>query len=379
MDFKTELLNEQIDIRQIETLLNEALGDSDFFNEGLLTGRYGKNILEYFVNILGVKEMFRDPNETLFQIIKIQKKCISDSLCDGIIGLLWYLNYLHKSDFIECRVNEEFSERLVMLEHQMESVYKTRGIDFLYGGLGYTFLFLELDYKVEDIVEKSLCFLEEGMISTSEGISWHSIYEGKVINMGLAHGMPSIIRILSMMYKKSAIYKERILFLLKGAIKFMINSKQDINEFDSYFPYEHSKSRTTRLAWCYGDLTVALSIWHAGRIVGIKEWEKEAIGIAKESCKRKSFRNDVLEDLCICHGSSGIAHIYNRFYQYTGIDEFRYASDYWIGVTLKKICQIDIKSKLKGGILEGLSGVCLVLLNRIKEYDMSWDRCLLIS
>ena len=200
--------------KNIMNILRGVLDEEVDYSEGLLTGRYGKNILEYLVNYLCIKDLEVNPNQTLLKIVSTQKNKDSDSFCDGAIGLFWYLNYLHKSEFIDCDIKNEFSYRLEMLEKAMEVVYGSQGFDFLYGGLGYTFLFLELDYKVEDVIEKSLNILESKMISVQDGFYWNSIFERVKINMGLAHGIPSIIRILTIMYEKSSRYKDRIFFLL---------------------------------------------------------------------------------------------------------------------------------------------------------------------
>src|SRR5262249_50638009 len=89
-----------------------------------------------------------------------------------------------------------------------------------------------------------------------------------------------------------------------------------------------------RLAWCYGDAGLAAAVFLAARSVGEKSWEQEALAIARCAATRRGQSCGVV-DACFCHGTSGLAHIFNRFYQATHDETFAVGSRLWIERTLQ--------------------------------------------
>jgi lantibiotic modifying enzyme len=135
-----------------------------------------------------------------------------------------------------------------------------------------------------------------------------------------------------------------------------------------------------------------MALWQAARTIQNKEWECIALDILLHTTTRKNPAKERVIDGGICHGSSGIAHIYNRLYQSTGIDVFRDAAIHWIDDTLAKAQFIDGIAGYKTwhspkyggwithtGLLEGVSGIGLVLLSFISDIEPRWDECLLLS
>jgi hypothetical protein len=108
--------------------------------------------------------------------------------------------------------------------------------------------------------------------------------------------------------------------------------------------------------------------------------------------KRRGLQKNGVVDAGICHGTAGIAHIFNRFYRDTQLDSFKHATDYWIDQTLK---MAKFKDGLAGykswqghengwkneyGLLEGIAGIGLVLHSYLHpEIEPTWDSCLLLS
>ncbi len=96
-------------------------------------------------------------------------------------------------------------------------------------------------------------------------------------------------------------------------------------------------------------------------------------------------------DACFCHGTSGIAHIFNRMWRETGMPECKDAAAYWIGQTLSLAKFEDGLAGYKTwqgtergfqneyGLLEGIAGIGLVLLSYHYEIEPTWDECLLLS
>jgi lantibiotic biosynthesis protein len=168
----------------------------------------------------------------------------------------------------------------------------------------------------------------------------------------------------------------------------------------SYFPSvteETSKlSKSSRLAWCYGDLGVAISLWHAGKTLNNAIFVNEAIEIIENSTKRIDIDECMVWDAGLCHGSAGVAHIYRQFYHNTGIESFSKASDYWNNITINNLCNHDdglagFKTRhfdkktsqwcwIKDyGFLTGIAGIGLSIISNVSETKLSWDEGLLIS
>jgi len=71
----------------------------------------------------------------------------------------------------------------------------------------------------------------------------------------------------------------------------------------------------------------------------------------------------------------GIAHLYNHFYQQTSIEAFKTAALYWISETYS---QKTIQSEIDVSLLDGLTGVGLVLISAMADFKPDWDSCLLL-
>jgi hypothetical protein len=93
----------------------------------------------------------------------------------------------------------------------------------------------------------------------------------------------------------------------------------------------------------------------------------------------------------ICHGSAGIAHIFNRLQQATGSEVLRAAAESWLGqvvdawrpgVGLGGFLAADDADGgigIQAGFLTGAAGIGLVLLAAATPVEPRWDRLYLLS
>lgn len=148
--------------------------------------------------------------------------------------------------------------------------------------------------------------------------------------------------------------------------------------------------KNSRLAWCYGDLGAAIAFWQAGNTLGEQRWKTEALHILQHASKRIDLHANQVVDAGICHGTAGIAHIFNRFYRETKQIFLKDAADYWINETLKMATQKDGLCGYKAwqgeegwvaqqGLLEGIAGIGLVLISYLSTEDAAWDKAFLLS
>jgi hypothetical protein len=120
------------------------------------------------------------------------------------------------------------------------------------------------------------------------------------------------------------------------------------------------------------------------------------VGAALETAglaARRSLSGSGVTHPCLCHGSAGLAHIFSRFYQWTGQTEFREAALRWYRWTLDMRVQgtgiggyraeqagaEESPALLDSALLEGSLGIGLVLLAALDSTDPAWDRVLLLS
>lgn len=183
--------------------------------------------------------------------------------------------------------------------------------------------------------------------------------------------------------------------MLDGAVLFLLNNRLDINKYSSYFPnlsLDSELPKSSRLAWCYGDLGISVALYQAGKITQNREWINKSVEILLHSTKRRTFETTFAIDGGLCHGTAGIAHIYNRMYKCTSIEDFKLTSDFWFSETLKmakfpdglagfKAWRTPERGNwaLESGFLEGIAGIGLAMISAVSDIEPNWDECLLLQ
>lgn len=370
----------------------------------LLCGESGM-VLYNFVcgQTITLDRFYEDANNKLIEILSQQNKIAHYSFCIGVAGFFWAYNFFIKNNFINTGIN--ITHNYINLFKISIGELKQNNYDYLHGSLGICLNALEnIDENAQQYLNEVINILSINADKNLYGISWKSIeFESKteMYNLGLSHGLPSIITIISYIYE-AGIAKEKCLELLQGSINWLLQQKLPEGSL-SIFPYsvpvekpENYQPAPSRLAWCYGDLGIARSLWLAGKATDNETWQQEAINIMLHASKRRNLEENKVYDAGLCHGSAGIAHIFNRFYQDTKIEEFKTAATYWYKVTLdfarfedgiggyKKYVPSQNESEEgrwenSAGILEGSAGIGLALLAAISNEEPKWDRCLLLS
>ena len=174
-----------------------------------------------------------------------------------------------------------------------------------------------------------------------------------------------------------------------------MEQKQDPKKTQSIFPNwvsDELLSKSSRLAWCYGDLGIGIALYQTAMIIKDKNLEMESLEILKHTTKRRDLQENRVIDAGLCHGTAGIAHIYNRMFNYTGDEIFKESALYWIDQTLKFGKFPDgfagyktWKTEKYGGwvndtgLLEGIAGVGLMFISALSDIEPRWDHCLLLS
>jgi len=379
---------------------------SEFTEEdglGLMGGKVGLALFFFYYARYTMKEEFADIGlELLSEIFDgINNGFSYHTHAGGLAGIGWTVEHLAKVDFLDADTNEILSDLDPYLQKTMNYDMDNKNYDFLHGAVGNGTYFLNRlpDPKAREYLSQLVDRLEEMSETEADGsIKWRSTLNHEEnttgYNLSLSHGMAAIIAFLGKTAELE-INKDKSMHLLTGAVNYLLTFKLDREKYISNFPSwieEGVDLGPSRLAWCYGDLGVAISLLHAARNVNNKEWEKIAVDVLKDSCSRRDIKENTVLDAGLCHGASGIMHIYNRAYQEIGEEIFKETALYWAKVTLDMAVHEDGIAGYKAwhtekyggwqaeyGFLEGGAGIGLALIGLLLDVPCGWDRTLFIS
>ena len=324
----------------------------------------------------------------------------------GIAGFVWTLDHLEKEGFVEIGCDELLPEFDNYLFDMMMLDMKNGNYDFLTGGIGYAYYFLSRyentkikmrKKKYEDFIMQFIKLLND--ISIVDGANLKLVMEmsfnkQKVYNLGLSHGMASIVGILTKLCQHD-IFKQKATFLLTGAINYILSVKNSDFASTYLFPKfvnaDGDFNYHGRLAWCYSDLGIALRLWHAGEMLEEDKLKDTANSVLNHIAGHRSPKEHGVVDAGFCHGSFGNAHIFRSIGKKTNIAPIQDAGEFWMYDGLSKGKHLDGYAGYKQwnsiennwyvttGLLEGVSGIGLVIIDYLGYFDSSWDECLMIS
>jgi hypothetical protein len=140
------------------------------------------------------------------------------------------------------------------------------------------------------------------------------------------------------------------------------------------------------LGWCYGDLTIALTLARVGQTLERQDLVDEAKRIGLHAAMRDE-NSAMVKDAGICHGSAGLMLIFQMLNEIIPMPEFEKASDYWFENTIVRFKENGLEGFYANkagnlieetGLLEGYSGVGLCLLAR-QGISPDWADALLLT
>jgi lantibiotic biosynthesis protein len=213
------------------------------------------------------------------------------------------------------------------------------------------------------------------------------------LDLGVAHGIAGAIGLLARFVvadiepRRSRALLERVVELLVAAVP-----PREPPRFPAWVTPGDPGGLPARLAWCYGDLGIALALLAAARATDRAEWEEVAVSLASGAAARRSADAGVI-DTCLCHGSAGAAHAFHHLFRATGRAVLGEAALYWVDRTL----ELHRPGEAYGGfpratvepggtrwapnatLLGGATGVCLALLAAVTRDEPAWDELLLFG
>lgn len=324
------------------------------------------------------------------------------SLAGGVAGVGFAAQHL--SSLLEI----EDSDPDAVLEEALLSVLDSSQPEpeLLYGLAGLAVYAVERLARPEaaSCLERVVVLLGESAERTSDGATWFTPPDAMparhleqasdgYYNLGVAHGVPGVIPAVAAA-AAAGVANETARALLDDAVRWVLAQRLN-GDGGSCFPYWVAAGRAptpARSAWCYGDPGIAAALLATSRAVGVEEWEREALAIARCAAERPEQETGV-GDAALCHGAAGLGHIFNRIHQATGDALTREAAIAWFDRTLRMRSstagvagyeavlgrEADSPRADDPGVLTGAAGIGLALLAATSDLEPGWDRLLGIS
>jgi len=386
--------------RKLDEIAGILCDSKDKFDSpGVLAGISGLTLFMYYYSRFTGDSKYAEVGEQALEraVEMINNGYKYHAFCSGISGLAWTCEHLEQNGFIDRDFIAVFKDMEPFLLFRMEKELEKKNYDFLQGGIGVGYYFLSKRNPNKKNNQSLYSGLQKtAIVGANDTIKWEAkkSESGKtVFNISLCHGMSSIVVILTKLMKNYP-HVGIIKTMLLKAVNYIF-LQQLPNPSVSFFPSLSSESdekpQQSRLGWCYGDLGIAQAILQASKALKNKSHESAAIKILLHNCNRRDLNDNRVKDACLCHGASGISHIFNRLFVNSQIDKFKETSFYWMERTIEMANFSDglagFKS-WKGGkegweknysVLEGITGIGLSILSFLNPELINWDECLLLS
>lgn len=323
--------------KELDAIVDEVVNTmSSYPSVGFLAGTSGALLLLWYYN----KYIDRSYQA---KIDKLENQCIQDifegkfkdmSYCNGLSGILSVFNHLEEEKLSAISIKDIDNVSIPYLWRHIQHLMDEKKYDFLYGVMGIIQPFFFFN-KGHDYIHQVLKRIYNSVEKKGDIISFpfnNYFTNEKEENLSISHGLVSVINFIIKAFK----YKIDIEIcndLLEGLIKYIKKQKIDHIKYNAYYPNFAIKDqpiRASRLGWCYGDLSIALMYWEAGKVKKNPSWKQEAIEILDFATNRLDLEQNQIQDACICHGTSGIAMIFNRMFYETNFQRYKDARDYWI-------------------------------------------------
>ncbi len=343
-------------------------------------------------------------DETLFSdaLDRFQEE-LSPDFCDlssGLAGQAWFLEYLNqdKSEDYDGDLLEEVDKLLF----EVLNVSPWQGELEMVLGLGGYAVYAARRAKMTnraDLYEAIVAHFEQAAIALpGDLLAWsqpaRSSYRFNLdepdlpeFNLGLAHGVPGIIAALLPAYSIPSL-QQRAERLLKMSCDWLIQQQNPPQGYGSCFGSVAGDHSTSRLGWCYGDLTIALTLARAGTLLDRISYIECAQKLALHATGRDA-KGGAIRDAGLCHGHVGLALIFKLINNILPHPAIENAASDWLDFGLKQyqrqgleaFCRFDgLKDAYveDAGLLMGYAGIGLGLLAMLDD-DMDWVDCLLMG
>ncbi|TLX46009.1 lantibiotic biosynthesis protein [Pseudoalteromonas phenolica] len=389
-------------VREIIQSLAEKVSQ-DLHNvetNGLLSGLAGHLLFLY--NAYRIDPSFVD--ETLFseKLEKLQEELEQQGfeLSNGLAGQAWVLEYLNQAD-MEDYDSELLSDMDQIFYDALNFQPWPGEIESVLGLAGYAPYTARRSKQSEQAALYGVIvdnFASVAQQVDDKLISWsqpeYSVYRFEKddrkkpeFNLGLAHGVPGIIAALIPALNIDAI-KDKTAQLVTQSCDWLLTQQNPNHEEEHCYGSCSGGEHKSRLGWCYGDLTIALTLARAGHALDRPSYVDEARRMALKAAKRDA-ESGFINDAGLCHGFVGLVSIYQLLNQLMPHPELEQAAKYWLNYSLEQYQEKGLEAfyAYNGettqhyenfGFLMGYAGVGVGFISVLND-DLDWAECLLMA
>lgn len=365
---------------------------------GLGAGRTGILLYLFYAYKHELITGFEQFEEETLALSNVGLNEIGCSYGAGKAGLNWFYQVMFNQGLLD----QEDVDLLCFDDEYLESfaysALQGGNYDFLYGSTGAAaYLLFRYGQEKEAFFIKLMAAFNTLVMQYKGAVPAYNLSENRLVpemvNLGLAHGLPAILKFCILCYNRSVCREESRALALQLIAYLRAQVNTDTRE--CYFPSvveegAVSDEKLSRLGWCYGDLGIAYVLYQAALTFADEELRTFALTVLEHSTQRRHNEQTLVHDAGFCHGSAGIAHFYNRLWLETEMPVFREATDYWMQQTLAYAKYEDGAGGYKKwdgasrswerdySLLEGAAGIGLVMISYLTG-DCSWDYSLMLE
>lgn len=332
------------------------------------------------------------------------------SFSSGIAGVLWMIKKIDKNGELIDPTSLHALDKFIF--DNLSTLKDHNNWDPLHGlvGIGQYFISDEngdFYHSANNSILDHLKHLIERPNNTSS-LTWavrkeitEFEYPTLIYDFGIAHGNAGVILYLLNLYKKG-FQKGVVKNLVLEAIEFIESYKTTDAKNLCMYPLTLVEGSIGadkfdgKIAWCYGDLCIALIYLKSGIAFGREDFIQRSHNIILHNLKRSLSQAGVTSNYHIpiidgtfCHGTAGIAYFYKLFSSYFKDQSIHSEYKRWLELTIR-LCERHLqKNRLSvpyysnetfhKGILNGISGIGLVLASELEESDHYWPECFLLN
>jgi len=323
-------------------------------------------------------------------------------LYGGVLGVAWLLAHMARLDGELADLSDIDDILLAQLKAPWSDFY-----DLVFGLTGVGFYALE---RMPHTAGKEILGMvidrlaEMSRVADSKRV-WHTSPEAVpplrrrdhpkgYHDLGVAHGASGVVRLLAEAVNVG-VRSDFARSMLDEAVPFVLSHLKQAGNRWVLPAYAEDGARTaSRLAWCYNELGAMTAVLAAGRACGREGWCDRAEGVMRSSFGLP-VETSGCRDASLCHGSAGVAHIFQLVGRELGDGAFDREARRWINIVLAMrrshegvgeflYFEVDAKTNTSGlvpnySFLEGGPGVGLALLSAAWQVEPGWNRLLALS
>jgi lantibiotic modifying enzyme len=253
-------------------------------------------------------------------------------------------------------------------------------------------------YTIIATLKDNFKYQDHGGYWLTPSTFYYSKDSRKILNYGIPHGSNGIALFLLKCCEVYNLHVE-LMPILESYVNRLIDQLSIKKNKLKYCYFSNEASGTGKLGWCYGDQSIAFTLLRYYEVFDSERAKEKSYELIHQAAAKSLKQTGVryysqydFYDLCLCHGTSGIAYMWHKMYQITNDDNLKALADDWLNITLDSLevflPQLEKISRLeKGnrefdtsmGFLNGLSGVGLVLISFLNPKLSNWDKLLLLD